>query len=525
MRYEDFSFVNIPEDQILAKECRHSFYVPPPKYSDLPDLHYIKEIIHTKDGRSIPNERLEYDRRRPFWITRKGFRKSHTQHKEWELASKLQKFESTERHMERRVANALGMPWLRDLRQCLDQPYVYGIDITSTACVKQSYIERWSKQTPYSVAELDIESDVVEGTERPIMMSLSMAPSHGRPARCYTWVTEHFAKKYPDFLNELEKLTNKILVPTIQEFRESAPDKLKYSPPIYDFDFKSFVVKDDIEAWKEIFATAHTWQPDFLSIWNMEYEMDKMLESCERHNVDPATFVPDQRIPQEYRTFNFIKGKAVRITASKSMPIKPAARWHVVEIPATFYIIEQMCVYKQTRMGQQEEASYSLDAILQKELKMSKLHIEEAEHIQHATLEWHEFMQENLPVHYAVYNRFDCIGPQFIDEKVRDLSFVLPAQAGTSDFKKFPSQPRRTCDALHRHLLSLEEQRVMGCTSQKLVDDYDHDTISREAWIITLPAALITEQGLQVITELPDVPTRVYAFVGDKRIDKISKSP
>ena len=32
---------------------------------------------------------------------------------------------------------------------------------------------------------------------------------------------------------------------------------------------------------------------------------------------------------------------------------------------------------------------------------------------------------------------------------------------------------------------------------------------------ITLPAATITEEGMQIIEELPDEPTRVYSHVGD----------
>lgn len=486
MFFENVSFANIPEDQIDSRECRHAFYVPPPEFSDLPDLHYIKEIIHLKNGQSVPNERLEYDRERPFWITRPGFRKTHKQHKEWELKSRLQEFKSTERQMARKVANALGMPWLRDLRQCLEQPYVYGIDINSTSCVKQEYIKDMKKITPYTVCEFDIESDIIDGTERPIIMTLTMPPVYGRPARCYTWITKYFADKHPNYLEELEKLTQELLVPTIKEYRDTAPEKIKFTPPQYDFEFKSWIVADDMAAWREVFKTAHEWQPDFLSIWNMEYEMTKFEESCERHNVHPAGLTADPRLPTEYRTYEFTKGKAQRITASKKMPIKPAARWHWVETPATFTIIDQMCVYKQTRMGEQEEASYALDAIQQKVIKVGKLHIREAEHIPHATFEWHAYMQEHLPVHYGVYNRFDCIGPQFIDEVVKDLSYVMPSMAESSAFTKFPSQPRRSCDKLHWYLLDLAEARVMGCTSSAIVDDYDDDTISRTDWMANL---------------------------------------
>jgi hypothetical protein len=302
----------------------------------------------------------------------------------------------------------------------------------------------------------------------------------------------------------------------LEKFRASSEKEIKFQMSDYKIDFTSEIVANDMEMWVKVFALAHAWQPDFMSIWNMEYEMDKLLESCERYQVDPVDFMCDPRIPKEYRNFEYIKGKAQKVTASdKKMPIKPAARWHWADFPASFIIIDQMCGYKQTRMGQQEEQSYSLDAILTKELKLTKLHVPEADHIPHATLDWHEFMQKYHPIEYAVYNRFDVIGPALIDEKVRDLSMVMPAMADTSDFRKFPSQPRRTCDAMHWYLLQLEEPRVMGCTSKAMVDDYDDETISREDWIITLPAATITEEGLQIIKELPNAATRVYGHVGD----------
>lgn len=518
MHIENIDFSPIPEDQILGKECRFAVYVPPPS-PDHPDMHYIKEIIHTKDGRTIPNERMEFDREFPVWITKKGFR-NHNQHKEWELLSRLSEYRSTERAMDRKIAAALEMPWLRDMQQCLKQPYVYGVDITSTARVKHAYGKLFKQVTGYSIMELDIESDVVYDTDRPTMVTIFMPPAHGKPARCHTIFTEHYVHKTgmtpTKYLEKFEEATQEILVPLIKTIRDTSEEKFNFQLSTYPIEFSSEVVVDDMAMWLRCFELAHQWQPDFLSIWNMEYEMKKLLESCERYGVDPMTFMCDPRVPVEYRYFNYVQGKAQKVTASgKKMPIKPAARWHYVEIPATFFIIDQMCSYKQTRMGQQEETSYGLDAIQTKEIHQNKLHLAVAEHVPFGTIDWHEYMQKNEPVYYGVYNRFDCIGPAFIDEKVKDLSHVLPSMAGTSDFKKFPSQPRRTCDALHWYLLELEEPRVMGVTSKSMVDDYDDQTISREDWIITLPAATITEDGLQVIEELPNESTRIYGHVGD----------
>jgi hypothetical protein len=142
-------------------------------------------------------------------------------------------------------------------------------------------------------------------------------------------------------------------------------------------------------------------------------------------------------------------------------------------------MIDQMCVYKQTRNGTAEEPSYSLEYLLQKELGLGKLKFEEADHLVPASAEWHMFMQKNYPLHYVVYNRFDCIGPELLDEKVKDLSFVMPSMADTSDFERFNSQPRRTVEKLHWFLME-QKGRIMGVTSSAMVDEFDEDTISRQ---------------------------------------------
>lgn len=81
------NLVNIPESDIENKECRFAVYCEPSDYNQ-PDLHVIKEIIHTKDGKSHTNLRFEYNRTRSFWITKKGFR-DHKQTKENELLNRL----------------------------------------------------------------------------------------------------------------------------------------------------------------------------------------------------------------------------------------------------------------------------------------------------------------------------------------------------------------------------------------------------------------------------------------------------
>lgn len=482
--YEKISSVNIPEDEIKSKECRFSVYVKPP-YPDARDLHVTKEIIHTKDGRTLNNLVLEYDRERSFWVEKEGFRKTHKQHKEWEQLSKLRELKTTERHMHHRIGHALGKPWLRDLRACINEPYVYGIDISSTAVVKQSYIDQWSLVTGFSVAELDIEADVEYGTDKPTILSISMPPTHGRPAVCYTYVTKEFIDRTPDFIEQVEEKTQEVLMKVVKNYRAGAEENFKFKPEDYDIDFKCFIVENDMQLWIKAFEQLHIWQPDFLSIWNLKYEMGELLKTCDRYGIDPASFICDPRVPEEYRYFEYIEGKEKKVTASgKVSPVKPAAAWHHVQAPASFFFIDQMCVYKQSRMGEQEEISYGLDAIMEKECGLNKLHNERAAHLLTASLEWHRFMQRHCKVDYTVYNRFDVIGPQLVEEKVRDLGFVMPSMSASSDFRRFPSQPRRTCDALHWYVQKLPIPRIMGVSPTKREDEeFDSEVVDREGWV------------------------------------------
>lgn len=483
------------EADVVAKECRFATYVPNPT-PDHPDVHVVKEILHMKDGSTRPNLRYFYDKPRPYYTTKKGFR-NHKQHKEWEKVERLSMNHAPERFMVGRVANALGTPWFRgNKRKLFESPYIYGIDITSTAALKHEYMVKYpTTVTPYSVAELDIETDMVnDDTDGySIMATLSMKE------KLVTVVVASYLEGYANAPARIEELSLKYLGEHIKE-RNIEPVLL--------------VVDNEMEMWRVIFKYAHEWKPDWLSIWNMAFEMGKFLETCGRYHVDPAEIMCDPSVPEEYRYFEYKEGKSQKVTASgKVTPVSPAARWHTVTCPASFYVIDQMCVYKQTRMGKQEEPSYSLQAILDKELKSSKLYFETDGKITEGTADWHYYMQKHHPLEYVVYNRFDCIGPELIDEKVKDLAFVLPSMAKTSDFARFPSQPRRTCDDLHWEIQQMG--LIMGVSSSALSDEYDSDTLSRDSWIITLPAALIAEMGLKAIEELPESITRIFTNVGD----------
>lgn len=444
---------------IEAIECRFATYTQSTEEGDYSDYHLIKEIVHHKDGTSTPNLRGITNYKRDFWITKKGMQ-NHTDKKEWELIENVNAFKSTQSELTRSVAKALGTPWFKgNLKKLQASPFIYGTDISSTAIIKQSYADKWDKRSKYSVAVFDTETDVLHGTGEIMMATVSYK------TRLITVIQKRFLQGQSNAVERIRKLADVILEKYIKD---------------RNITIEIAVVDKEIDIVKLTMAKAHEWMPDFLAVWNIEFDMDKIIAACERARVNIADILNDPKVPPRYRHFKFKKGPAKKTTASgQVMSIPPAARWHSVTSPASFTWIDAMCTYKHTRIGEPEEPSYSLDAILQLKAKITKLKFEQAK--EYTGLMWHQFMQEKYPLEYVVYNMFDCISMEILDEVTKDLSLSLPTFTGCSDFADFKSQPKRTSDKLH--YFCLRNNRVVGSVSQEMTNDHDSLTVDLSGWI------------------------------------------
>ena len=486
-----------PED-VVGRECRFATYCPPAIQGG-DDMHVVKEIVHVKqpDGsiKQIPNIRKLKNYQRPFWLTKKGFR-NHQDKKEWEEVDKVLEFKSTQSKLCEAVARGLGEPWLAngrsDIRRINRNPYTYGTDILSTAVIKKAYMDKYPELTTYyTAAPFDTETDVVHGTDQIIMGTIS------HQNKIFTAIQKSFVEGQADVIDRLHKLFHQYLGEHVEKRR---------------LEWEVVVVDREIDVVTACFNKAHVWKPDFVSIWNITFDMEKMLKACERANVDPAKVFSDPDVPDQYKFFKFKKGPNQKVTASgKTTPIKPSAQWHTVFSPSSFYFIDAMCAYRHIRTGSQEEPSYSLDAILKKYELGGKLKFEAADG--YSGLEWHQFMQTHHKLEYVVYNVFDSISMQLLDEKTLDLCLTLPLYSQHSDFENFKSQPRRLADKLH--YFALENKKVFGSTSDEMANDLDNLTVGLDGWIVTLPAHLVTDGGLAAILENPYQMTNIRGHVGD----------
>jgi hypothetical protein len=509
----------LDKPEIIAKECKFAISIPS-RFSDQPDLHLVKERIHYSDGTTSPNIKIIENFQRPFYLTKRQYQ-DHKEKKECETIDKLDKYNCTQSELRYKLAKALGKSGSREsIKELCLSPYVYGVDISSTTLIKQAYREKYpTAQSAYDVAIFDTETDVLYGTGDVIMASAVFKNE------VFLCIRSDFIK---GFANPMDLIQNKFKF-YLEEYIVAL--NLKLTVRFFDTSF---------EIVRSCFKKFHEWKPDFVAIWNLDFDIPKVVEMCKKANVLPEHLFSDPSIPPFRRHFKYKEGQRKLITASGQFkPISPSAQWHSVDCPASFYIIDAMCTYRLLRLAKQEERSYALDAILKKELGITKLKFKEAD--QYEGLQWHQFMQTNYKLEYAVYNTFDCISMLKLDEKIKDLSFTLPAFAGNTDFANFRSQPKRITDSFYFYLL-LEKNSVLASAGSRrflnetIEDEIPIDEISTEDeedeesdatpnhtlnlkdWILTVPASMVAANGLQCIEEDPTLRTNIQCFVYDSDV-------
>lgn len=510
--------VALAEKQVVRRETRFAVHLPKTDYRD--DCHYVKEQIYYSDGTQEPRCFMVKGFERPIWVTKAAFR-DHRDKKEFELREKLHETKCTQSEINRVVAGMLGENHLASQPGKLkSSPYIYGYDQTSTSLIKLQNLRKNNfLQSPYTVSAFDIETDMI--TSEVIIATIIYE------YRVHVNVLARFVEKYKNVIEKVKAGVEKYLP--------------EYAAKL---DIKLTVHENEVDLLKAVFRTANDWGPDFLAIWNINYDVKYILNRLKLANVNPVDVICDQNVPRPYRVCRYKEGITKKKTASGThKPINPSLQWHVLTSTSRFYAIDAMCVYRQIRMAKQEEPSYSLDAILNKVLKRGKLKFAEAD--AYKADKWHIFMQANYPIEYIVYNIFDCLGMLELDKITKDLTQSFPSGAAMTDFAKYNSNPKKIVDALF--LFGLERGKIVGTVGETKkseeesvveaiqADDLfdedgeeidleeeekeerveDFEGLGLKGWIQLLPQNQLMNEGLCILEDFPNVVTNARGMVWD----------
>lgn len=477
-------------DDIISRECKFVTHIPA-IYGTREDIHLVKELLTFKDGTTKPNLRIIENYKRPFYIT-KEFYRNHKQKKEHEEISKLNEYWSTQSSLVQEIAKRLGMIGRgKSYRDVAISPYLYGTDIDSRVFLKKQYMDKYSNSTPYTICVLDTESNIETG--ELIIASATTSKN------CYVAVLKSLVKNYTNPIKELTYLKDKYLPKT---------ENTK------DIQVEFGIFETEIELIDNLFQRIHEWKPDFLTMWNMLYDVGVLLDICEKYQVEPKHIFSDPDVPEHMREFRFTEDKVAKVTASgANKPPGPQERWHKVLCTSSFYWIDAMCAYNYVRVGRKMvSGGYSLNNILEKELGSGykKLKFEDETEQTLIGADYHKYMVNNKPLEYVIYNIWDVMSIIELDNKTKDLNMSVPVLSKYSSFDQFKSQPKRILEELYFYYY--DKGKIIGVRNPKLEEN---DEISLADWIVMLPVYRTQNVHLKCIEENPDMFTNVFSGVCD----------
>lgn len=450
---------NLPEG-VVAIEAKNISYQRSLR-NNQDDCLLVKELYHMEDGSRKTNMKLVVNYERDFYVTKKTYR-TYKEKKDYEDKEKLDRYKTTQAKLPEAIARVLNIrgPAANSLRTICQNPYVYGADTPTTVLLKQRYQKAFPNVfTPNSYAAFDVETNVVDGTEDIILGSVTMKD------KVYLGIDKKFIADTKENRQKLDKAFDMYLGDLLRE---------RNIKIIYDFHQSQGGIASGM------LQHAHKWKPDFLAAWNVQYDIIRMLNAFEMDGYDIGHEFSDPIVPREYRRARFIEGQAGRTAASgvyKSF--HQSERWHVMDCMSSFYIACAMATYRTIRAAKGILPSYSLQNILERELKIGKLKFDKLS--QAEGLAWHETMQKEYPIEYAVYNVFDCIAMELLEEKTGDFTSTIAALLGYNHPSTFPSQPRRLANNFT--FVCEENNAVMGTTSDNMKIDLDSKVIGTTDWI------------------------------------------
>ena len=460
------------------------------------DIHIIKEAKVDKETNKIIGDdiRIIKDFKRPFWVT-KPIYQTYTDKKESEDLNKVQMFTTTDSDMVKNVARRLGTRYIgvKDMRQLKKSPYLYGTEVDARTILKRKYLKQADfKTSPYRVGVFDIETDTLTNT----IIIITIATYD----RMIVTIHKDLIKKIPNYEQKILEMYDKYIPDT-----KGLPIKenIKKNLEIRVFD-------KEIHMIKYVFKQANKMNIDFLTAWNIKYDITKILEKIEEANQSPAAVFHYDKIPWKYRYFNFKPGKdKKKMESGREMGVNPEQQWHIIKSTTNYYFIDAMASHRYVRVGGATvPGGYSLDNILEIEEVAKKLKFESNEKFK--GIEWHIHMVKNKPIEYIIYNIWDVMSMLVLDWKTNDLAISVPLLSGVSHFDVFDSGPKKLVDEFF--FFYLAHKKVLGV---KDPTEENNKILGLTDWIVTLQAHMKLDNGLKAILEDPNMVTSINLLTAD----------
>lgn len=384
----------------LPKYLIHSLY----SYTNETDQNPADDFVFItyKEGTDdTPRMKIIRDTSVEYFITKPGLRTQNIKRQTCPY-DELDGYHCQEKDLRQELIRALGIrnPNAR-LADLLQNIYVYGADIPSEYHIRTKYNEdaaedarahKLPESIPFSmvkVGALDIETSVLGGNE----------------IICITFVDSDF-HAYTAIYKPFLKGASEAVV------REHVAKALEPKKEKYGLDFTLFIHEDEREMIKWVFDKLHNSKCDFVSIWNMGFDIPYIKNRLEFLQEDPMQYFCNPKIPQRYKSLKYIQGKTRKAEHF-------AERWDWCQFTATFQFYDSKALFAKIRKVDGHENSYTLGYILEKYLGASDTKLYASEESTHYVMQTTRFLD------YIAYNIWDGGGLIALEKEMRHINNLI----------------------------------------------------------------------------------------------------
>lgn len=354
------------------------------------------------------NLRFINDPKRPFWMTKTGFR-NHEFKKEFEYEANLEKYTVRDSEMIEKIKRCLGVFGRRNNpRELFNSPFIYGADIDTGVLIRKSYNEKTVGMLPQlTVGSMDIENEV-RGEKRINVFSFN----EGKYIYCA------YLKEY---LMKVDAHGNRVPA-TEEELWEVINHELKDEIETYGYEIVIYGAHTELALIKWVFDQIHRHKTDFVGIWNLNYDISRILERLEALGADPQKIFCHPDVPDKYKYFKY------KLDNSNTEHF--ADKWHWVTATGYTQFIDSMCLYARLRKAKGREPDYTLNAIANKILGTGKISL--------GKITNHYMEQTYNFLRYVAYNIKDSILIPLMHKQTNDCvsMMALTDSSLLSDFNK-----------------------------------------------------------------------------------------
>ena len=446
------------------------------------------------------------------YITKPQMR-ANTIKRECELKSNCDSYRTLYRNIPTTIFNALNnrsinrpaFGYIRPKDQ-LSNPYVYGADIDYGVQLKYAYNKRnkFSSPKSYNVGHLDIETDVT-GSEQIILITFMNGDGRtfvGILKEFYTNdvpVTPSDTKEdierkqklaVEDKVKQVHDLWEKVNKDFKSKLSDEALGKYEKSDPIQLF---VEVCENEKDLINYIFNCIHHCKPDFITVWNIAYDIPYILNRLSFLGVDPRDVFCHPDVPKRWRMCRFKIDKGKKDSHITDL-------WHWLYCTDYTTWIDGMCLYGRLRKAKGRDASYKLNDIGEKEIGSGKLEFGEGL--------GHYEMQTSHKVEYTVYNIVDVLILRVMEMKNSDI-FNMVMLSGDSLMDEFHHQSIQLKNSFYVYLDGIG--MVPGSVGNELDQPWDKFISNKGGAVLNPDRSKVSVPSLK---ECDDVG-RVCRFVCD----------